>query len=458
MNNTTTGSRAPGKTAMSFALTGAALALALGMPVGASAQSTQMLQSKIDQMEQELQSMKAEMGAMQQKATAQEMKEKKEGVKVSAKGGGITVESADGAFSGHLGGRMLLDQAFYSQDKTKLGDGSEFRSLRLDAGGKMFYDWIYKIQLDFANGGVGIKDTYLGYTGIKPLEIVGGHIIEPITMGLMTSNKYTTFMEPAISITPLGSPDRRDGGQVAARGENWTATAGVFSSKTPKLGNHNDSGFDVAARVTYAPIFTKNEVLHFGFGVQDRSPHGENPVSLSSIPESHEDGTAFVSTGGINMAHLITYVPEIAGVYGPFHAQAEYASYNVQGKDGVPDFTFDGWYVQAGFFLTGESRPYQTKDTPYSADFGRVKPTHPVGEGGFGAWEIAARYSVLDLNDKTVAGGKEDNITVGLNWYATSQIRFMLNYIKVHTDSVNAVAAHASEDPSIIQMRAQVDF
>ncbi len=444
--------------AAAFSLGGAALALALGLPATASAQSSQMLQSKIEQMEQELQAMKAQMNAMQQKAAAQEMVAKKEGTKVSADGGGISVESADGAFSAHLGGRALLDQAFYSQDKTPLGDGSEFRSLRLDVGGKMFYDWIYKIQLDFANAGVGVKDTYLGYAGLKPFEIVGGHIIEPITLGLMTSNKYTTFMEPAISITPLGSPDRRDGAQVAARGADWTATAGVFSAKTPKLGNHKDSGFDLAARVTYAPIFTKTEVLHLGFGIQDRHPKGENPVTLSSIPESHEDGTAFVSTGGLNMSNMVSFVPEIAGVFGPFHAEAEYTSYHVSGKDATPDVDFNGWYVQAGVFLTGESRPYQTKDTPYSGDFGRVKPRHSLGNGGFGAVELAARYSVLDLSDKTVLGGKEDNITVGLNWYVNPQIRFMLNYIKVHTSSTNAVTAHASEDADIFQMRAQYDF
>jgi len=87
-------------------------------------------------------------------------------------------------------------------------------------------------------------------------------------------------------------------------------------------------------------------------------------------------------------------------------------------------------------------------------------------DGGIGAWEIAARYSTLNLTDSGVRGGGEKDITVGLNWYATSNVRFMLNYIKVNTDNdANGTApllpgetTHGHDDPSIVQARAQVDF
>ena len=63
------------------------------------------------------------------------------------------------------------------------------------------------------------------------------------------------------------------------------------------------------------------------------------------------------------------------------------------------DPTFDGYYVQAGYFLTGEHRPYVFG----RGGFGRVKPKSIFGkDDGRGAWEIAARYSTLDLTDGAV--------------------------------------------------------
>ena len=86
----------------------------------------------------------------------------------------------------------------------------------------------------------------------------------------------------------------------------------------------------------------------------------------------------------------------------------------------------------------------------------RIKPAKDfkLGKGG-GAWEIGARYDVLDLTDGTVTGGEMDNYVLALNWYPNDRIRFMVNYTVVDTDS-NAVAAN--DEPHIIGLRAQYDF
>lgn len=467
MNSWTGPSRPRGGVGKALLMASTAIALVAVNGASVRAQNAQQLQNKIDQLEQELQGMKGQLqGVVQQQQKQKAEMASSPGVKLSTDGG-IKIESADGNFVGALGGRILADTAFYQQDKTRLGDGSEFRSVRIDASGKMFRDWIFKAQVDFGAGTTALADTYIGYTGIKPMELVVGHILPPIGLGQQTSNKFTTFMEPALPISTLQG--RRIGVQAAARGGNWTAVAGAFSSSvgnTDATRNNGDSGYNLAGRVTYAPILQKDRVVHLGFGIQDFNPQSES-YSIGPRPESHVTTANMISTGTLaNVNNTITLEPELAAVFGPFHAEAEYQHLQVNRGNVSNDLTFHGWYIQAGFFLTGESRPYQINDSPYSADFGRVKPKRDLMDGGIGAWEIAARYSTLDLSDSSVSGGTERNYTIGLNWYATSQVRFMLNYIKVNTSgdaSGNAPLLpgetnHGHDDPSIVQARAQVDF
>jgi phosphate-selective porin OprO/OprP len=117
-------------------------------------------------------------------------------------------------------------------------------------------------------------------------------------------------------------------------------------------------------------------------------------------------------------------------------------------RNGESDPDFYGWYGYASWFLTGESRPYK------NGVFSRVKPKSVVGKGGHGAWELAARVSKIDLTDSGVDGGDETDVTLGVNWYATPSIRFMLNYVNV----IEQEKENKSDEPSLVEMRAQIDF
>jgi phosphate-selective porin OprO/OprP len=116
---------------------------------------------------------------------------------------------------------------------------------------------------------------------------------------------------------------------------------------------------------------------------------------------------------------------ESAVVLGPFSAQAEYKA-SMANSDAYNDPRVSGYYVMASYFLTGESRPYKYGD----GCFDRVKPKKPLGEGA-GAWQLAARYSYVDLTEGN--GGKLNDYVVGLNWYLNNNARFMFNYIYSET-------------------------
>ncbi|MCI0637319.1 MAG: OprO/OprP family phosphate-selective porin, partial [Actinobacteria bacterium] len=138
--------------------------------------------------------------------------------------------------------------------------------------------------------------------------------------------------------------------------------------------------------------------------------------------------------------------------YGPLSLQGEFIGTSVnRERFEVPDVGFSGWYVFGSWFLTGESRPYEF-DTGV---FGNLKPKSVVGKGGYGAWELLARYSSLDLNDRDIEGGDEQDVTLGLNWYPNSNLRLLLNYIWV-VDTNGGPFDGAR--PAIAQARAQVHW
>ncbi len=104
----------------------------------------------------------------------------------------------------------------------------------------------------------------------------------------------------------------------------------------------------------------------------------------------------------------------------------------------------------ASYFLTGEHRKYKES----SGAFSRVKPKSNFldGKGGLGAWEVAARYSEIDLNDPDagILGGEVRDFTVGVNWHLNPNARVMLNYVMSELHHVG--------DADIVAMRFQVDF
>jgi len=154
-----------------------------------------------------------------------------------------------------------------------------------------------------------------------------------------------------------------------------------------------------------------------------------------------------VDTKALNNDGVDLLALEFAAVLGPWSIQSEYIMAAVEPASGDRAI-LSGVYAEASYFLTGEHRSYKRD----RGAFGRVKPLqnwNPLG-AGWGAWQIAVRYSRLDLNDEFVSGGEVQSATAGVNWYLAPNLRLMANYGFVDVDATG----HAH----IFQMRAQVDF
>lgn len=366
--------------------------------------------------------------------------------------GGLRGRSPDGSFSYELGGRIMGDLAVYDEDVLQeLGNGSQLRRLRLDIEGTVWTDWGYKVEVDFAEDEVEIKDTFLQYSGFDNYRIRFGNLKEPFSLEEQTSSLYTTFMERALP-NALAT-DRSIGVSMHTSGDHWSFGAGVFAEGVDDS-NSGDGEFDegtgISGRFTITPIANEKALIHFGASAAFRKAGDDKEFRIRARPESNITSVRFVNTGNIDdVDERMTYGVEAAAVFGPVSLQGEYIAKELT-IDGAPtDLEFDGFYAYLSWFLTGESRSFRNR----IAEFGRVRPKRIVGRGGAGAWELALRVSNLDLTDNGFDGGEEDNITFGLNWYPTPNIRVLFNYI-----SVDAVMEGIRDEPNIYQMRAQIHF
>ena len=371
----------------------------------------------------------------------------KESTTVSLKGGHLKFKSGDKKFSAQIGGRLMADYAFMDKDDLGgTGNSSEIRRARLFVKGTAFNDWGYKAQFDFAGDETTIKDMYLQYNGWKPAKITLGNHKMPFSLDDTTSSKYITFIERSAA-TEAFVIGRKNGLSIATGGHNWSLTGAVHMEGIDNENSGQDEDYGYGMRATFTPLAEKNKTIHLGAALhhQELEASSGSAEQITLRPEVHTAGEIFTSFND-TFEDYNTYGLELAGVFGPLSFQSEYAHREYNAVSGSKDQDMDTWYAFASYFLTGESRPYDAKN----GVFGRVKPKRIVGEGGYGAWEVALRYSDIDLEDNGL-GDKGDLSTLGLNWYATPTIRFMANYTTADVDGQH-------DDFDAFHFRGQVDF
>lgn len=381
-------------------------------------------------------------------------------------------------FSVNVGGRVFLDAVSFGQgagSRATFGDAQDtvqFRTARLGAFGEGFDVFNYRIEVDFAardssdEQRTSFKDVYIGVKDLPWLNYVQiGHFKEPFSLEELTSNRFHTFMERS-TLNSAFVPARNVGiaSYHVSENERMTFAFGGFRTikDTPPYAADDDGGYAFTMRATYLPWYDEatsgRGLLHLGLGYSYRDV--DDPNQRIRVRPEVAVGPRVVDTGIITNVedyHLLD--PEIAFVYGPFSIQSEYlvAFYN---RSAGADPTFHGAYVQMSYFLTGESRSYNREKGAFDRvkpieNFFRVRTCDGDVETGWGAWELAYRYSWLDLDDAGVLGGTTADHTFGINWYWNPYMRLMFNYVHAQVSPANNAP---NSDINVFEMRAQVDF
>lgn len=394
----------------------------------------------------------------QSEATRAEVEEKVKAMPTITTREKLAITSPDGNFEWSIGGRLMADYALYDDDtdvngnEVGLSDGHEIRRARLEMAGKLWKVWGLKLQLDFAGNGVDIKDAFISYSGLNNVDLKIGNFKEPFSLEELTSSKYITFMERSTPVNAF-APSRNLGiAAYTSFADAVTLSGGVFGSGIESGSDDDGTSYGTTGRVTFSPIHEEGRVIHLGGAASYRSTDQNDTIRFRDRFETHVSDVRLVDTADITgVDDIMRYGLEAAGVWDRFSLQGEYIMADVSRESGFgSDVDFDGYYVYGSMFLTDDTRPYKFS----SGSFDKVSPSSTVGKGGIGAWELGLRYSSVDLNDSAIIdGGDQDLLTVGLNWYASKNVRFMANYNQVlEHDGGNFPGA----EPAAFQARAQV--
>ena len=401
------------------------------------------MNARIDQLEGELAATKAEAAEAGQVVDAPAPASDSEPVSTLAKSDGWSFKPR---------GRLMFDAGFTNApDSTGASDGfgNEVRRARLGASGDMPGGFGYKFEVDFAGNDISVADAILSYEN-GPIEIAIGQHNNFQSLEELTSSLHTTFIERAAFTDAFGFERRLGASITYARGD-VLAQAGVFTDNLEDTDSKN-RGAD--ARIVFMPKAGDTQ-LHFGgsFHYNDLDDPAAQ-LRYRQRPLVHFTTQRFIDTRSMGADSETGYGLEAAAIAGRFHAAAEGYWQSVD-MPGVPDDpSFFGGYVEAGVFLTDDTRGYK------GGKFDRTKPSSPIGEGGIGSVQFTLRYDHLDLNDAGIVGGRQAGYFAALVWKPTDYTALMLNYGRLqYTDAILPTAGgDTSYGVDAIGMRAQIDF
>lgn len=274
------------------------------------------------------------------------------------------------------------------------------------------------------------RDFFLNVNLRPELQFRIGQFKEPFSQEELTSALYLDFVERSLvtNLIPSRSPGLQISGQFLKGAIQYQG--GIFNGKG-LLSTNNTSTPEGVARLRFYPWRNASNEWLKGFGFGGAATYGRS-LTGSSFRGVVPEGTfpPFFASETVN-GKVLRANGEFTWTKGPAAIRAEYDQTN-QRRDNLgplgtnlPGVVAKGYYFQASYLLTGETRPENAQP----------KPRHEfISKDGYGigAWELKFRYSNLQMEDGTVQVGTKRNraeeFSTGINWYPNSLVRFILDF------------------------------
>ena len=511
-----------------------AVALALGLAAAPSFADDAALKAEVEALRAALAEQRAQMETQARQLEAQQAKLDEltqrlgqnkvaapETPKVALNNGRPVITAADGRSSFAVRGVAQLDSAMHGESaegplatdfrRGSIGGGREnnaardfsdgmyFRRARMGFEGTFNRDFTYRLMLELGGSGTEgparINDAWIGYTGLAPFTFQLGAFSPPSNMDDGTSPEDQVFIERASSSElsrALGGADGRLGLGVRASGKRYMSSL-TFTSRTVNDAEAFENQFAAVARFAGLVATSDAYNVHLGASAsyvfspadQGSSAAGaRHPVRFRDRPEIRVDSVRLIDSGAIDAAHASVYGLEFGANWKNLYFQGENFWFDVDRRDpALGDPSFGGYYLQGSWLMTGESRRYN----PATGSFQNPRPKSNFDrEGGWGAFELAARFSHTDLNFNegdaglapvagAIRGGEQDVLALGVNWYLNPNVKVLFNYLMIDVDRLNPagpanatpfgagvatppIGAQIGQDLDVYALRTQFSF
>jgi phosphate-selective porin OprO/OprP len=376
------------------------------------------------------------------------------------------------------------------------GDGPQdrigFRRLRFGVRGNLPANMEYRLEMEFAGLlRTEFRDAWLGWNCLPVLQTLRlGNQKRPIGLDHWNSSNFNVFMERPFIIETGNQDARRLGIQSwnSSADQLWSWQYGVFNQRILQDESYYISDhWQLQGVGRLANTFWYDEAScgrSYGHWAISGSwgDLGGPPIDFIAVgphvsearwqtrPEA-ESTNPWLDTGVVKGANDFQELG-VEGLlnFGPLQFVGEYQSFFIHRDAGQTDLTFQGGYVYASYFLTGEHMVWDRRTNqlgrvvPFQ-NFFRVRSCDGRVGCGLGAWQIAVRGSYADYSDDDIHGGIGKAITVGLNWYWTPYARMQFNYIHGKIDDSWSRGREVNRDEplvtgsyDIIGARFMVDF
>ncbi|MDB5441148.1 MAG: phosphate-selective porin, partial [Caulobacteraceae bacterium] len=449
---------------------GAAALLAFAAPASAQpADQAARLQALEDQVAA-LSSQIADLKASTSAAT-DDLSNRVNATTIALPNGKPSFATADGAFTANVRGVIQLDAAQYFQKDSlpasvttgrDLNSGTNFRRFRIGLDGKLFRDFDYSILTDFGGAGVDgpgvIQEAYVQYNGWTlpgitvagapaPVRIRAGAFAPNLGLEDAASTSTAIFPErasPAEVARGLAGADKRIALQVGVNSDRWLVSAAATGAKAGDAATFDEQlGF--VGRIAGTPVKAPGVLLHVGLNGSivtqpaQTAAGAVRTITFSDRPELRVDGTQLVSSGALDATRASHVGAEFALQAKNFLLQSEVYRYHIDRRNpAVRDDDFYGWYAE-GSYIFGATAGRKYNVTNGAFDAPTIAKNFSVKDGGLGALELAARYSVTDLDDHTralptinqVRGGKQTIASGQINWFLNPALRLGVTYYDV---------------------------
>lgn len=327
-----------------------------------------------------------------------------------------------------------------SNSEEQVGDlndfnGGEIRAFRFGIAGTLNFKrpWVYTLlaATHVFDKGYNSKETShptlldyrLDIPLFKGMVMSIGKQKEAISMErLLIGTQLSMSERPAVIDAHF--PFRNVGVTFSGRqfNERVTWALGVYNDWFDASQKFKESSNQIIGRLTGLVYVSDQErqLLHVGLGI--RYDDAKEDLYFQSSPEFNLS-SLFVETGPFEADRSLTYDLEISWRGGPFWLSTEI----IRNQNKSPDLenpVFGGFHVSGTWVLTREMRKYNKRN----GTMGGVPVSRSVYQGGPGAWELASRFSRIDLSNGLVDGGEMDILSMGLNWWLQPTFGISLNY------------------------------